>query len=208
MLQTPSLMEESFAVLQKNATSFSDIADWFKENPAALLGDISYPDNATITVEYTIPEYWVVETANKKGTVKLSLVVELSYPVVNSLIASTTNSHGSIRSCTKLREEVYFEMGIREWPVACAFVAACFLNERVNERTDKDFTGLRGRLNTYLPEHFQEWTLERLLDLYAAGLLPLDMFGDVDVMSVQKLLLASPSSADGQALPLDIMLLR
>lgn len=195
---------ESFNALQSTAASLTDLMQWLRDHPQVLVGAAHQLQGSTVDMTLTYQSNKMIHNAYKYDALEVSVrACVISPPVSNPVLHQLAPDYAA-DTVTHFDQTFSFELPLGTWPVAVAMVAANFVERRHEYANDVRMGQLGQTLGTHLAKHFPGFTMEKLGDLHAAGLLAQHDDGRLDLRAIGVLLFQSRTQQSAPALPLDL----
>lgn len=164
----------SFAKLQQEASCVEDMYAWFSENKEALVGDLKFPDNAEYKIHVAIDTTNMLRDAISDDCIEASMDITVTYLVEHGLPIVTLFANPKYENSIEFKQTSYMSMPLAEWPLACAMAAEMFVAERRYCEDFGPYTALGEVLDKDLRTYFPGWSLDRLVSLAEADVIPKD----------------------------------
>lgn len=207
----PTDIAAAFAELKRTAQTLADFEQWLTEHPDVFAGEQRTLPTAGLTIELFVHSPSVLGMAEELDDIlvqaRVTCTQEASvHPVLDELVGHTKRGAHPVPVVVSYP----LHLPLKDWPLATAFVASYFIDERGSYDTRPYMQRLGARLDGHIRHHFPGMTLPKLVNFVEAGFIVNDEDDeDLDhtspiVLAVANLLFASRDTNLTPELPAEL----
>lgn len=197
-------MSSSLESLQETATSIQDILEWFEANPKAILGNVTFPEDAVIEFELSIDRKNILPEVVHNGCIRLETKTFVTYQLKSPFPLETDFFNEVQQSVIRFSLDTHSDLTMTYWPLVTAHAAEEYMQLDAVDKELGLYKSFAMTLNHYLQEQFPGWTLEKLNDLVDAGLLH-NAEGEFETGTIRSLLFEARTTRNDAAIPYDLV---
>lgn len=157
------------AQLRASARSLEDIELWLIERPEYFFGNAPLPPHARVLLKLHTDNMTILQSHTYKGLrLKYACLADTDFtcPLLQQIgVAQPKTSN------VQYSNEGLLLLSLQEWPYATALVTGTYIENLLNGMLAEAMPEVENYVDTHLAIHFPGFSVQRLLDWVAAGVI-------------------------------------